>query len=82
MGYILALDIGIASVGMAVIDKETETVVEASSAIFEEASAASNQLRRSMRQSKRSKRRQRTRINDFNNLWEKYGYNIPADADM
>ena len=77
MGYILALDIGIASVGMAVIDKETETVVEASSAIFEEASAASNQLRRSMRQSKRSKRRQRTRINDFNNLWEKYGYNIP-----
>lgn len=45
MGYILALDIGVASVGMAVIDKESESVIEASSALFEEASAASNQLR-------------------------------------
>lgn len=77
MGYILALDIGVASVGMAVIDKETETVVEAASDLFEEASAASNQLRRSMRQSKRLNRRKKTRINDFNHLWEKYGYVIP-----
>lgn len=77
MGYILALDIGVASVGMAVIDKETETVVEAASDLFEEASAASNQLRRSMRQSKRLNRRKKTRINDFNHLWEKCGYVIP-----
>lgn len=77
MGYILALDIGVASVGMAVIDRETETVVEASSDIFEEASAASNQLRRSMRQGKRLKRRQKTRINDFKKLWENCGYIIP-----
>lgn len=80
MGYILALDIGVASVGMAVIDKETETVVEASTAIFEEASAASNQVRRSMRQSRRLKRRQSTRINDFNLLWEKYQYTIPQET--
>lgn len=77
MGYILALDIGVASVGMAVIDKESESVLEASSALFEEASAASNQLRRSMRQTKRLKRRQRTRINDFNKLWINNGYDIP-----
>lgn len=77
MGYILALDIGVASVGMAVIDKETETVVEAASDLFEEASAASNQLRRSMRQSKRLNRRKKNRINDFNKLWIKYGYVIP-----
>ena len=77
MGYILALDIGVASVGMAVIDKETETVVEAASDLFEEASAASNQLRRSMRQSKRLNRRKKNRINDFNKLWRKYGYVIP-----
>ena len=40
MKYILALDIGIASVGWAVLDKESETVIEAGSNIFPEASAA------------------------------------------
>lgn len=49
MKYILALDIGIASVGWAVLDKESETVIEAGSNIFPEASAADNQLRRDMR---------------------------------
>ena len=34
MKYILALDIGIASVGWAVLDKESETVIEAGSNIF------------------------------------------------
>ena len=38
MGYILALDIGVASVGWAVLEKETETVVEAGSNIFPETS--------------------------------------------
>lgn len=42
MGYIVALDIGIASVGWAVIDKESETVVEAGSNLFPEATAANN----------------------------------------
>ena len=42
MKYILALDIGIASVGWAVLDKESETVIEAGSNIFPEASAADN----------------------------------------
>ena len=77
MGYIVALDIGIASVGWAVIDKTTEQVLEAGSNLFEEASAAENQKRRGMRQGRRIKRRQRTRLNDFNKLWEKYGFVIP-----
>ncbi len=77
MGYILALDIGVASVGMAVVDTETEKVVEASSDIFEEASAASNQLRRSMRHSKRLNSRKRNRISDFKKLWRKYELTIP-----
>lgn len=77
MGYIVALDIGIASVGWAVIDKTTEQVLEAGSNLFEEASAAENQKRREMRQGRRIKRRQRTRLNDFNKLWEKYGFVIP-----
>lgn len=77
MKYILALDIGVASVGGAVIDKETETVVEACSNIFPEASAAENQLRREMRQGRRGKRHRKTRLNDFNKLWKKNGLSIP-----
>ena len=75
--YILALDIGVASVGWAVLDKESETVLEACSNIFPEASAADNQVRREMRQSRRMKRRGRTRLNDFNKLWQKYNFSIP-----
>ncbi len=77
MNYIIALDIGIASVGWAVIDKDTELVAEAGSNIFPEALAADNQMRRDMRQGKRLRRRQRTRLNDFNKLWGKYGLRIP-----
>lgn len=77
MKYILALDIGIASVGWAVLDKESETVIEAGSNIFPEASAAENQLRRDMRGSKRNNRRLKTRINDFIKLWEKNNLSIP-----
>lgn len=77
MKYILALDIGIASVGWAVLDKESETVIEAGSNIFPEASAADNQLRRDMRGAKRNNRRLKTRINDFIKLWEKNNLSIP-----
>lgn len=77
MGYIVALDIGIASVGWAVIDKAIERVVESGANIFPEASAASNLTRRNMRQGKRLKRRQRTRLRDFQKLWTKYGLSVP-----
>ena len=46
MGYIVALDIGIASVGWAVIDKETEKVIETGSNLFPEATATNNQERK------------------------------------
>ena len=49
MRFQTRIDIGIASVGWAVLDKERETVIEAGSNIFPEASAADNQLRRDMR---------------------------------
>lgn len=77
MKYILALDIGIASVGWAVLDKESETVIEAGSNIFPEASAADNQLRRDMRGAKRNNRRLKTRINDFIKLWDNNNLSIP-----
>ena len=77
MGYIVALDIGVASVGWAVIERESEKVIEAGSNIFPEASAAANQVRREMRQARRIKRRQKTRTNDFKKLWKKYDFTIP-----
>lgn len=77
MKYIVSLDIGIASVGWAVIEKETEKVVESGVNLFPEATAAENQTRRGMRQSRRMKRRQKTRLNDFNKLWEKFEFATP-----
>lgn len=77
MGYIVALDIGIASVGWAVIERESEAVIEAGSNIFPEASAVDNQVRRNMRQARRMKRRKKTRLNDYNQLWEKFNFSIP-----
>ncbi len=81
MKYILALDIGVASVGWAIIDKETGTVLEAGSNIFPEASAAANQVRREMRQSRRKNRRRRNRLDDFTKMWRRYGLPIPAHFD-
>ena len=81
MGYIVALDIGVASVGWAVIEKGSETVIESGSNIFPEASAANNQMRREMRQARRIKRREKTRLNDFMKLWQKYDFSIPQFHD-
>lgn len=81
MAYIVALDIGVASVGWAVIEKQTEKVIEAGANLFQEASATNNQIRRSMRQGRRLKRRLKTRINDFNVLWEKYFGDIPNNKN-
>ena len=81
MGYIAALDIGVASVGWAVIERESETVIESGSNIFPEASATKNQERRGMRQARRMKRREKTRLNDFMKLWENYSFSIPQFHD-
>ena len=81
MSKIVALDIGVASVGWAVVDKETENVVEACSNIFPEANAANNVERRMFREGRRLKRRQRTRLNDFKKLWQKNNLDIPKVFD-
>lgn len=76
MGKIIGLDIGIASVGWAVVDDEYN-IIEAGSNIFPAADASKNEERRSFRQGRRLKRREKTRISDFKKLWEKYGLPIP-----
>lgn len=77
MRYIIALDIGVASVGWVIIDIISGLVIESGTNIFPEASAANNQVRRSMRQGRRIKRRLKTRLNDFNKLWVSSGFEIP-----
>lgn len=81
MNYVLGLDIGIASVGWAVIDLETLKVIDACSNIFAAAEAENNKDRRSFRQMRRIKRRMRTRISDFAKMWKLFGFNIPEEVN-
>lgn len=82
MDYIFALDLGIASVGWAVINKETGTVEETGVNLFPEATASKNVERRGFRQNKRLKRRLRTRLDDFIHLWEKNGFEVPTHSEV
>ena len=81
MGYIFGLDIGVASVGVAVINNQTLEIEEVVSDLFESADASKNVERRSARQSRRLHRRRKNRVSDFNRLWIKSGYDIPEDND-
>lgn len=81
MGYIFGLDIGVASVGVAVINNQTLEIEEVVSDLFESADASKNVERRSARQSRRLQRRRKNRVSDFNRLWIKSGYDIPEDND-
>lgn len=77
MGLRFGFDIGIASVGVAVVDDNYD-VKEAISYLFPAAEANGNIDRRSFRQMKRSHRRKANRLSDFNKLWVKYGYTAPT----
>lgn len=60
-GKILGLDIGVASVGVGILDKETGEISHASSRIFPAATADSNVERREFRQGRRLGRRKKHR---------------------
>lgn len=79
MGIRFGLDIGIASVGWAVVNDEYE-VLEAGSNIFSSAEAAQNVDRRSFRQLRRLHRRKKVRSKDFIKLWKEYGFSIPNNS--
>lgn len=76
MGLRFGLDIGVASVGWAVVNDEYE-VVEAGSNLFASADANMNMDRRTFRQMKRLHRRRKTRVQDFNQLWQSVGRQLP-----
>ena len=78
MGISIGLDLGIASVGWAVVNDEYE-ILESCSNIFPAAEAAENATRRGFRQGRRLTRRRKNRLNDFKKLWTKTGFNIPSN---
>ena len=81
MGTIIGLDIGIASVGVAVVDKDTLEIKCVVSDLFDSADASKNIERRNARQARRLNRRRKTRVGDFNTLWLKEFGEIPEEHD-
>ncbi len=81
MEYKLGLDIGIASVGWAVVDSE-DKVIECGSRLFESADASQNEERRGFRAGRRLVRRRQHRVNRVNKLLEKNGINKPEKLNI
>ena len=76
MGLRFGIDIGVASVGWAVVNDEYE-VVESGANLFPSADASKNVDRRTFRQMKRVHRRRKTRVSDFDKLWKNHGRKLP-----
>lgn len=70
----IGFDIGISSVGLAVIDAKNGSVLEAVSDIFSEGSSEDNKDRRSARHSRRSSGRKNTRLRDSQHLLQNIGF--------
>ena len=68
MGYILGLDLGITSVGFAIIEEETYKIIKYGVRLFDESSADNNKMRRELRGSRRVKSRRKNRIEAIKNL--------------
>ena len=82
MGINIGLDIGIASVGLAVVDSDTGNVLETVADLFNCAEVSENVKRREFRQARRLKRRQHTRLEDFKKLWVGMGFIIPENINI
>jgi CRISPR-associated protein, csn1 family len=72
-GLVLGLDIGIASVGVGILDNKTGKIIHANSRIFPAAAADNNVERRKNRQSRRLNRRNKHRRERLNELFDEYG---------
>jgi len=79
VGITFGFDLGIASVGWAVVNDDYE-VLESCSNIFPAANASENATRRGFRQSRRLTRRRKNRISDFKKLWKSAGFDIPEGS--
>ena len=75
-GKILGMDIGVASVGVGIIDVSTGEVIHASSRIFSSANAVNNAERRGFRGSRRLLRRKKHRIKRLDDLFKNYNIEL------
>ena len=75
-GLVLGLDIGVASVGVGILDKKTGEIIHANSRLFPAATADNNVERRSNRQARRLNRRKKHRRDRLKELFEDYGFLI------
>ena len=72
-GFVLGLDIGIASVGVGILEKDSGKIIHANSRIFPAATADNNVERRTSRQARRLNRRKKHRSVRLHDLFEEYG---------
>lgn len=80
--YVLGLDIGIASVGWAVVGEDSHNIIEAGVRLFSSAEASQNQDRRSFRGIRRNKRRQQNRLKAIESFLEDNGFQRPMDMPI
>lgn len=66
--YILGLDLGVASVGFGIIEKDTYNVIKYGVRLFDERDAKENLTRRTLRGARRLKSRRVNRINAIKHL--------------
>ena len=72
-GLVLGLDIGIGSVGVGILNKDTGEIIHTNSRIFPAATADNNVERRNSRQARRLNRRKKHRVVRFQDLFDDYG---------
>ena len=72
-GLVLGLDIGIASVGVGILEKNSGKIIHANSRLFPAATADNNVERRKNRQARRLNRRKKHRGVRLKDLFEDYG---------
>ena len=72
-GLVLGLDIGIASVGVGILKKDTGEIIHANSRLFPAATADNNVERRGFRGGRRLTRRKKHRSVRLHDLFEEYG---------
>lgn len=78
LGIKFALDIGIASVGWAVVD-DSYRIIDLGSRLFESADASKNTDRREQRGRRRNIRRKQHRVEQFTDLWVSHFKETPTD---
>ena len=81
MKLVLGLDIGIASVGWAVVNKETAEILESGVRLFNSADVSNNKDRRTFRGIRRNKRRQQNRLQTMQYFLESNGIDRPEIMD-